>query len=64
MDQYVWRKSSRSGQVNCVEVAIVPNHAAVRDSKTPESGQLVVGRLPWGAFLVGLKAGRYDRDLG
>ncbi|MFC7343135.1 DUF397 domain-containing protein [Saccharopolyspora griseoalba] len=64
MNDYTWRKSGRSGKVNCVEVALSAEFAAVRDSKAPESGHLVVDSTSWRRFLAGLKAGRYDRDLG
>jgi len=39
-----WRKSSRSGGggAQCVEVANLPVGAAVRDSKSPDSGHLVL----------------------
>lgn len=40
----VWRKSSRStgGGSNCVEVACLPGRIAIRDSKHPEGGTLIV----------------------
>ncbi|EWC58952.1 hypothetical protein UO65_5748 [Actinokineospora spheciospongiae] len=39
-----WRKSSRSsaGGAQCVELANLPVGAAVRDSKSPDSGHLVL----------------------
>ncbi|MGW5050469.1 DUF397 domain-containing protein [Actinokineospora sp. NPDC004072] len=38
-----WRKSSRSaGGGQCVEVAVTPTAAALRDSKNPDGGVLVV----------------------
>ncbi|WP_311771137.1 DUF397 domain-containing protein [Actinophytocola algeriensis] len=51
----VWRKSSRSGQDhtngNCVEVAHPGLSVAVRDSKSPERGILVVSAPAWARFL-------------
>jgi hypothetical protein len=58
-----WRKSSRSGQSNgaCVEIAAnLPGAAAVRDSKRPAAGALVVSRDAFAAFLADVKAGRFD----
>ena len=48
-----WRKSSYSGQDgNCIEVASnLPGLVAVRDSKHPEGGKLVVPHETWRAFL-------------
>jgi len=39
-----WRKSSRSGpeQGDCVEVASLPPHVGIRDSKNPGLGHLVL----------------------
>ncbi|MDI2030052.1 DUF397 domain-containing protein [Saccharopolyspora sp. TS4A08] len=55
-----WRKSSRSGSsTNCVEIARAAHEIAVRDSKDPEGGQLRVQASQWGAFLAGLKRGRF-----
>lgn len=60
MTDLVWRKSSRSGSATkCVEVAQAPGSIAVRDSKDPEGGQLRVEASQWGAFLKGLKGGRF-----
>jgi hypothetical protein len=44
-----WRRSSRSnGQGNeCVEVALLDTAAAIRDSKNPGGGVLVIGGLAW-----------------
>lgn len=56
-----WRKSSHSQQeVNCVEVALEPGAAAVRDSKNPNGSPLVLSDTQWGAFINGVKAGQYD----
>ncbi len=52
-----WLKSSRSGQGdngNCVEVAFVGPGVAVRDSKSPAAGALVVPETGWQALLTAL----------
>ena len=53
----VWRKSSRSGNGgngNCVEVAVAGPGVAVRDSKNPGAGALVVPAAGWQALLIAL----------
>ncbi|MEV4052047.1 DUF397 domain-containing protein [Amycolatopsis sp. NPDC049688] len=54
MDEAVWRKSSYSGQEGneCVEVAILRDGAAVRDSKDPRGGFFTVPEAGWSAFLA------------
>lgn len=65
LSRAVWRKSSRSssqGQ-NCVEVAHLGGVLAVRDSKDPDGGGLLVSRAEWVALIHGLKQswpGRYE----
>ncbi len=61
MNERMWLKSSRSGtSVNCVEVALSPAAAAVRDSKNRAAGHFTVPAATWGFFLQGLKSGRFD----
>jgi hypothetical protein len=58
-----WRKATASTGSNggCVEVAVnLPGAAAVRDSKRPSDGALVVDRATLAAFLSDVKAGRFD----
>ena|GEM_PF-1883945 len=57
----VWRKSSRSGNAgsgdNCVELAHVDTAVALRDSKAPTDGALVLDAHTWSGF-----ATRFGRD--
>ncbi|MEU7924872.1 DUF397 domain-containing protein [Micromonospora sp. NPDC049801] len=52
-----WCKSSRSSASgsNCVEVAVLPEGLAVRDSKDPGGPALVFGRDAWSSFVTGLR---------
>lgn len=57
MNERNWRKSSRSGSaINCIEVALTPNNAAIRDSKNPDHGHLAVTRDQWRSFLAAAQA--------
>jgi hypothetical protein len=63
LSQAQWRKATRSNGANasCVEIAAnLPEVTAVRDSKSPEAGAHVVSRAAFAAFLVDVKAGKYD----
>ncbi|MFC9970897.1 DUF397 domain-containing protein [Spirillospora sp. NPDC127200] len=53
-----WRKSSYSGdnQGNCVELANVPDTIAIRDSKDPEGGNILVGRQDFKRFTDVIKS--------
>lgn len=48
-----WRKSSPSGGVgnNCVEIADLHGRIAIRDSKAPGDGRLVLSRKGFAALL-------------
>ncbi|WP_037852826.1 DUF397 domain-containing protein [Streptomyces sp. NRRL S-340] len=53
-----WRKSSYSGEGDgneCVEVATLLTHTAVRDSKAPARAVLTFPAPAFGAFLGALK---------
>lgn len=52
-----WNRSSRSNGNGgaCVEVALAPELAGVRDSKDRDGGALVFARGRWNAFLAGIK---------
>ncbi|EOD68642.1 DUF397 domain-containing protein [Amycolatopsis vancoresmycina] len=54
MNETVWRKSSYSGQEGneCVEVALLDDGAAVRDSKDPRGGFFIVSEAAYSAFLA------------
>jgi hypothetical protein len=55
-----WRKSTRSGGSNCVEVAAVGDGFAVRDSKRPSGSVLTYSSEQWRAFIAGAKMGDFD----
>jgi hypothetical protein len=53
-----WRKSTRSGQGdngNCVEVGFAGPAVAVRDSKSPAAGALVLPAAGWADFVAPLR---------
>ncbi|GAA5177666.1 DUF397 domain-containing protein [Rugosimonospora acidiphila] len=56
-----WHKSTRSsGNGNCVEVAILDDAVAVRDTKDRSGPVLVFTPAEWGAFVAGAKDGEFD----
>ena len=57
-----WRKSSYSGSEggNCVEVAALAPHLAVRDSKDPDGPRLTFNRDAWRAFRRDIQSGQHD----
>ncbi|MEU8145889.1 DUF397 domain-containing protein [Nonomuraea sp. NPDC048901] len=55
-----WRTSSFSGSNGqCVQVAFVPDHVAVRDSKDPQGPALIFTLDEWAAFLAGARDGEF-----
>lgn len=62
LSEATWQKSSRSNPAGgaCVEVAKVTEVSAVRDSKAPKGGTLKFGHGVFGAFLTGIKSGRFE----
>jgi hypothetical protein len=61
-----WRKSTFSGVNGCVEVAVLDDRVAVRDSKDPGGSVLMFSRQEWAAFLGGVRAGEFglEPELG
>jgi hypothetical protein len=54
------RKSSRSAQGDCVEVAPGEDIVGVRDTKDRGGAQLALPAGQWALFLEGVKAGEFD----
>ncbi|BCY07676.1 DUF397 domain-containing protein [Actinoplanes sp. L3-i22] len=57
--QPVWRKSSRCGHGNCVEVAVTGDTVLIRDSKDPSGGVVECDAVQWGHFLSAVRAGAF-----
>ena len=56
-----WSKSSRSGAGNnCIEVADLDTHRAVRDSKDPGGAHLIFAATKWAASTAGVRDGQFD----
>ncbi|MFI1989908.1 DUF397 domain-containing protein [Actinoplanes sp. NPDC020271] len=59
----VWKKGSRSngnGGNNCVEVAMLDEGIAVRDSKNRTGPALMFTQAEWTAFVDSAKDGEFD----
>ncbi|MET8089271.1 DUF397 domain-containing protein [Micromonospora sp. NPDC005220] len=57
-----WRKSTRSDDGNCVEVAnAVDGTVGVRDSKNDAGPILEFRSATWSAFTGGLRVGKFSR---
>ncbi|TDC67403.1 DUF397 domain-containing protein [Actinomadura sp. GC306] len=58
----VWRSSSysRPAGTDCVEVAGLAGHCAVRDSKNPAGPVLTLTRDGWATLLNTIKTGEHD----
>jgi hypothetical protein len=57
----IWRKSTFTGQQNCVEMADAgAAGVAVRNSNHPDAGTLFFERAPLAAWLAGVAAGELD----
>ncbi|MEU8342552.1 DUF397 domain-containing protein [Spirillospora sp. NPDC048832] len=57
-----WRKSSHSGDhpSNCLEVAMVDQGIAARDSKDPAGPVLGFAPVEWRGFVDEVKRGTFD----
>jgi hypothetical protein len=60
----VWRRSTRSDDDTsaCVEVAVLSNGYAVRNSTDPEGPVLFFTQAEWDAFVGGAKDGEFDLE--
>jgi hypothetical protein len=58
--EIAWHRSSYCANGNCVEVALLGNEVAVRDSKNPHGAMLLFSRPEWKAFLDGARSGEFD----
>jgi hypothetical protein len=56
-----WRKSTFSGDDNCVEVALADEIVVVRNSKDPNGPCLELTCPEWTDFVRDLKRGEFDR---
>jgi uncharacterized protein DUF397 len=54
-----WRKSTRSsgGGSNCIEVARLPGHIAIRDSKLPQGPALIITPAAFRELIGGITRG-------
>lgn len=75
MNEFKWKKSTRSMSSNCVEVQFVKSsqsvegncvevatcscHVQVRDSKDPDGPKLTFTHAEWSAFLGGVRDGEF-----
>ncbi|WP_067488093.1 DUF397 domain-containing protein [Actinomadura hibisca] len=58
LSNVVWRKARRSTDNggDCIEVASAPTTVAIRDSKDPDGGNILIGRQDFTHFAKALKS--------
>ena len=58
----IWRKSTRSsgGGSNCVEVAPLLSRVAIRDSKNPEGGRVIITHAAFQELIDGIRHGTFN----
>jgi Domain of unknown function (DUF397) len=56
----VWRKSARCESNSCVEVGLLNDQIALRDSKDVDGPVLLFTRDEWSAFVHGAQRGEFD----
>ena len=58
-----WRKSTASGDTNCVEVSLAGESVLMRHSRSPHGPVLSFSRPEWEAFLTGVRDGEFDTTV-
>lgn len=58
--QHTWRKSSRSDDGNCVEVAFADDAVLTRDSKDPDGMVLQFAPRQWQSFVTDICNGGFQ----
>jgi hypothetical protein len=58
-----WRRSTYCANNSCVEVALLDNQIAVRDSKDQNGPVLRFTPTEWSAFLDGAREGEFDGNV-
>jgi hypothetical protein len=61
LSKVTWKKSSLSAISDCVEVALVDNQVALRDSKSPDGPVLFFSPSEWHAFVGGVRNGEFSQ---
>lgn len=65
VEEVRWRKSTKSGTGNCVEVKMMGKRGViVRNSRAKSGGSLWFTESEWEAFVEGVKEGEFDNDSG
>jgi hypothetical protein len=57
-----WRKSRRCDSSTCIEIAEAGDGMAMRNSQHPDGPVLLFSRSGWQEFVLGLRAGEFDRS--
>ena len=62
MRHLTWHKSRYSSDQggNCIEVAKLEKHRAIRDSKEPAGPVLTITPAQWSAFTTAVQADQFD----
>ena len=63
LSRFNWRRSSYCANNSCVEVAILDNLVAVRDSKDPDGSILLFTQEEWTSFLNSARNGEFEATL-